>query len=85
MDLSAPNGYQQRASPNPHQIPNAQSPNSMVSKAMSKQQSPPAGAGRPNLRVVIPNSRGELVADEVRLHMDYVGISLCLSRCVIAW
>lgn len=73
MDLTTPNGYQQASSPSA--VHSTSSSPGMITKAMTK-QSPPGGGGgqhqpqqqqqqqRPNLRVVIPNSRGEAPVSE---------------------
>lgn len=80
MDLTTPNGYQQASSPSA--VHSTSSSPGMITKAMTK-QSPPGGGGgqhqpqqqqqqqRPNLRVVIPNSRGEApVSEEVSSRWD---------------
>ena len=61
MDLSTTtNGYQQSHSPNG--LPESPSPG-LINKSMAK-HSPPPGVTRPNLRVVIPNSRGDIPVSE---------------------
>ncbi|XP_074650357.1 myocyte-specific enhancer factor 2A-like isoform X2 [Tubulanus polymorphus] len=62
VDLSSPNGYQPQNSPNPNGAVGVPSPGG--NGGNRSRNSPPASAtGRPNLRVVIPNTRGEIPDD----------------------
>ena len=69
LDMQSPNGYHQQNSPNPTVggVPSPGQPTQHHVNVKHAKHSPPQpSAARTNLRVVIPNHRGELeVSDQV--------------------